>query len=105
LEQLQLNCQENGQDLPELLLEEFWPSEEYYFHDEGQMTLASRLCPKVKNVQFQFSRECVSSFSAALANFKCLNELHSWGGDFYQDGFDDFLTSMGQNLKVKSMQD
>ncbi len=48
LEALAAECRERdgdgeGAELPELLLEEFWSSEQYYFHDAEQMELVSKV--------------------------------------------------------------
>ena len=62
---------------PLLEIEEFWSSEEYYFHDEKQMNLVSKLCPKMRKMMFQFSKEVMCDL-LCLCNFQNLSELHLW---------------------------
>ena len=37
-----------------LKVQEFWASEEYFFHTEEQMYLVSRYCPDIKKMLFYF---------------------------------------------------
>lgn len=37
-----------------LKIEEFWASEEYYFHSEEQMELAAQFCPDIRKMLFMF---------------------------------------------------
>ena len=82
-----------------LQIEEFWSSEHYFFHDEAQLALVSRMCPRIRKMMFQFSAEVVSSF-LALSRFQSLTELHSWGGDFYKNSLDKLLELIGDRLRV-----
>ena len=70
--------------LPQLGLEEFWASEDYYFHSDYQMELVARMCPKMRKMMFQFSTEVMTNL-LTLAQFSALTELHLWGGEFYTD--------------------
>ena len=62
---------------PRLEIEEFWSSEEYFFHDEQQMGLVQQMCPKMRKMMFQFSREVMLDV-LFLVNFQNLSELHLW---------------------------
>ena len=62
---------------PQLEIEEFWSSEDYFFHDDGQMALVQQLCPKMRKIMFQFSKEVMSDV-LFLSNFDSLSELHLW---------------------------
>ena len=86
--------------LPEnLMLQEFWASEQYFFHDADQMQLVASSCPLIRKMTFQFSKECVPDFMV-LEPFRCLKELHLWGGEFYVDGLNDLLYKIGPQLQV-----
>ncbi len=47
LEVICQECSDAGQELPTLELEEFWSSEQYFFHDSEQLQMVNRvsLCP------------------------------------------------------------
>ena len=95
-----LDLMEAENDLPgTLMLEEFWSSEEYFFHETHQMNLVAKCCPKIRKMMFQFSGECADDF-LVLQNFPCLSELHIWGGEFYSDRLNDLLYKIGNRLKV-----
>ena len=65
-----LDCRPNYQNI-KLKLQEFWPSEEYYFHNENQLKLVRKYCPHIKNVYFIYKRDCCGSL-AILENFLCI---------------------------------
>ena len=95
-----LDFLEAEDNLPEeLMLEEFWSSEEYFFHDTNQMQLVAKCCPRIRKMMFQFNKECVDDF-LVLEPFACLSELHIWGGEFYIDRLNDLLYKMGYRLQV-----
>ena len=62
---------------PKLEIEEFWSSEDYFFHDEAQMALVHQMCPKMRKMMFQFSKEVMTDV-LFLVNFDNLSELHLW---------------------------
>ena len=37
-------------------VQEFWASEEYFFHTEEQMALVSKYCPDIKQMLFMFQQ-------------------------------------------------
>ena len=86
----------------DLMLREFWSSEEYFFHDTDQMKLVSKACPKIYKMMFQFNKENVEDLMI-LEPFKCLTELHLWGGEFYVDRLNDLLYKIGHRLQVLYM--
>ena len=86
----------------DLMLREFWSSEEYFFHDTDQMTLVSKACPNIYKMMFQFNKENVEDLMI-LEPFKCLTELHLWGGEFYVDRLNDLLYKIGHRLQVLYM--
>ena len=86
--------------LPEdLMLREFWSSEQYFFHDTNQMQLVAKCCPRIYKMMFQFNKECVDDVMI-LEPFHCLTELHLWGGEFYVDRINDLLYKIGSRLEV-----
>ena len=95
-----LDLLESEKRLPEnLMLEEFWSSEEYFFHDTNQINLVAKCCPKLRKMLFHFSKECIDDF-LVLEQFRCLNELHIWGGEFYIDCLNELLYKIGHRLQV-----
>ena len=62
---------------PRLQLEEFWSSEDYFFHDAAQMALVREMCPRMRKIMFQFSKEVMTDV-LFLTSFDNLNELHLW---------------------------
>jgi hypothetical protein len=90
-EALEVLEEKNEGKIPSLSIEEFWSSEDYYFHDVPQMSLVSRACPQVRKIMFQFNSEYAIDF-LILSPFINLTELHNWGGNFYSDRFNDLVT-------------
>ncbi len=43
LEALKQDCEEEGTEPPELPLEEFWSSEQYFFHDQEQLKMVNEV--------------------------------------------------------------
>lgn len=83
--------------IPSIKVQEFWASEEYFFHSGEQMALVSKYCPEIKQMLFMFQKpECQLS---VLASFPNLEDLDLWGGAFYTDGLCDLLETIGHRLK------
>ena len=72
---------EHDENNPILALEEFWSSEDYYFHDDHQMDLVQKMCPKIRKMMFQFNKETMRDL-LFLSNFENLSELHLWVKDW-----------------------
>ena len=79
-EALEHISQHAAQPWPRLEIEEFWSSEEYFFHDAQQMGLVQQMCPQMRKMMFQFSREVMLDV-LFLVNFQNLSELHLWVKD------------------------
>lgn len=90
---------ENMKNVPVLQLEEFWSSEEYFFHDDRQMALVAKMCPKMRKMMFQFSTEVMTDL-LFLTKFSQLSELHLWGGEFYLDKINLVITLIGRQLSA-----
>ena len=71
---------------PIFALEEFWSSEDYFFHDDHQMDLVQKMCPRIRKMMFQFNKETMRDL-LFLSNFDNLSELHLWVKlwTFYKD--------------------
>lgn len=82
-------------------IQEFWASEEYYFHSEEQMELTNFYCPEIRKILFMFQN--TSSRLSVLRSFEKLEDLELWGGAFYSDGLCDLLEAIGTRLKRLSM--
>ena len=83
-------------------IQEFWASEEYYFHTEEQMLLVAKYCPGIQTALFMFRDDCCQSL-LILSHFNCLKDLDLWGGKFYTDGLIDFLQTCGHQLENLSL--
>jgi len=88
--------------IPSLKVQEFWASEEYFFHTEEQMGLVSKYCPDIKQMLFMFQQTSCPKLSV-LASFPNLEDLDLWGGSFYTDGLCDLLQEIGHRLKKLSL--
>lgn len=87
--------------LGKLELEEFWSSEDYYFHDYDQMQLLCQMCPKMRKIMYQYNSEIAGNdLCQILSPFACLTELHNWGGNFYKDKLQQLLEVVGDRLQV-----
>ena len=54
-----------------LKLQDFWASEDYYFHNEQQMSLVKKFCPDIRKAFFMYRQDCCDSLNI-LTNFGCL---------------------------------
>ena len=86
---------------PHIKVQEFWASEEYYFHNAEQMALVSKYCPDIKQMLYMFEKP--SCQLSVLASFPKLEDLDLWGGAFYTDGLCDLLEQIGHRLKKLSL--
>lgn len=66
-----------------LLVNEFFPSQKYYFHEDWQMEQVSTYCPYIARMYFIFHDECCPNF-LVLEPFEYLTELDLFGGSFYK---------------------
>ena len=82
-----------------LMLEEFWSSEDYFFHDVYQMKVVSEMCPLIRKITFQFNLEVISDYMV-LSNFEHVRELNLWGGEFYGSKILDLLQRIGRQINV-----
>ena len=83
-------------------IQNFWASEDYFFHSEEQMLLVAKYCPKIRTAMFMFRDECCTNM-LVLSNFNYLKDLDLWGGKFYTDGIIDFLHTCGHQLEKLSL--
>ena len=54
-----------------LKLQDFWSSEDYFFHNEYQMSLVRQFCPEINKAYFMYKQECCGSLFV-LTNFQYL---------------------------------
>ncbi len=94
------HLQETGSS-QKIMVQEFWASEEYYFHTEQQMTLVSMYCPHITSMLFMF--DVSHSRLQVLAKFTKLQKLDLWGGAFYEDGLCELLEHVGHQLVKLSL--
>ena len=92
-----INLNFDSLKVPKLNIEEFWASEDYYFHTREQMLAVAKWCPKISKAMFMFEAESCDDLSI-LGEFPLLSDLDLWGGRFYRDGLSEYLQSYGNNL-------
>jgi len=80
-----------------LKIEEFWASEEYFFHTREQMLSVAKFCPRISKAMFMFDRDSADDLSI-LCEFPLLRDLDLWGGRFYSDGLCEYIQSHGNQL-------
>ena len=83
-------------------IQEFWASEDYFFHSEEQMLLVAKYCPQIRTAMFMFRDDCCTNM-LVLSHFNYLKDLDLWGGKFYTDGIIDFLHTCGYQLEKLSL--
>ena len=83
-------------------IEEFWASEEYFFHTDEQMLLVAKYRPRIRKALFMFRNDCCENMSI-LTHFKYLSDLDLWGGQFYSDCISEFLQIQGHQMEVLSL--
>ena len=92
-----INLNFDSLKVSKLNIEEFWASEDYYFHTREQMLAVAKWCPKISKAMFMFEAESCDDLSI-LGEFPLLSDLDLWGGRFYRDGLSEYLQSYGNNL-------
>ena len=56
-----------------LLIQDFFPSQKYYFHEEYQLEMVAKFCPFIKNIFFVFHEACVTGLLTILFWFYVLS--------------------------------
>ena len=84
---------------PILKLQNFWASEVYFFHTTDQMKLVSEMCPDIEEMLFMYQDSYTCKLDV-LSEFKKLQKIELWGGDFYIDHFISMLESIGPGLTM-----
>ena len=70
-------------------VQEFWASEEYFFHTEEQMGLVSKYCPEIKQMLFMFQQTSCPKVRSVLIS----------SGQNFSDGLDKMQISDGIHHK------
>ncbi len=97
LDHLEAAGEEGAGDDVTLKVQEFWASEDYFFHTGEQMARAASRCPEIAKMLFMFqSQVCHLS---VLVDFSNLRELDLWGGQFYSDDLCQMLEMIGTGLR------
>jgi hypothetical protein len=61
---------------PVFLIKDFFPSQKYYFHEEWQVELASRMCPFISKMLFIFHETCVHDYTVSIYKQSLKSGLH-----------------------------
>ena len=83
---------------PKFLITDFFPSQKYFFHEEWQMEMVSRMCPFINKLFFIYHETCAPNFMI-LSTFEYLTELCLFGGNFYTDKINELLLVRGRQLR------
>ena len=79
-------------------LQEFTPSQSYFFHETWQLEMVSRMCPNIKKILFiQHSESCPSLLP--LQEFHFLTDLQLHGAGWESGGLQDLLNLVGHQLQ------
>ena len=93
-----IDYEEDEEESVKLLINEFFPSQSYYFHEDWQMEMTARMCPYISKMFFIFHENVASDFYNCLIGFEYLTDLTLFGGSFYNDKLSDLLSERGYNL-------
>ena len=78
-------------------LQEFTPSQSYFFHETWQVEMVARMCPNIKKVLFiQRSESCPSLLP--LQDFHLLTDLQLHGASWEGGGLQELLNLVGRQL-------
>lgn len=88
---------EDNEIEPIYLINEFFPSQKYYFHEEWQMEMVAKCCPFITKMFFIFHEDCVPNYLVLLP-FLNVTKLELYGGSFYKDRISDLLQVRGHFL-------
>ena len=78
-------------------LQEFTPSQSYFFHETWQLEMVARMCPNIKKILFiQHSDSCPSLLP--LQEFHLLTDLQLHGASWEGGGLQELLDLLGRQL-------
>lgn len=89
-------------DTPVFQIKEFFPSQQYYFHEDWQVETVHRMCPFIEKMLFIFHEQYVPSY-LVLAPFEHIQDLELYGGGFFTDKINSLLELRGKRLKKLSL--
>jgi len=79
-------------------LQEFTPSQSYFFHETWQLEMVARMCPNIKKILFiQHSESCPSLLP--LQEFHLLTDLQLHGASWEGGGLQELLDLLGRQLQ------
>lgn len=82
---------------PIYMIDNFFPSQKYFFHEDWQMEMVSSCCPYISKMFFIFHEKCVPDYLVLLP-FASLSQLDLFGGHFFQDKISELLYLKGQQI-------
>ena len=82
---------------PVFNIREFLPSTQYFFHEDWQMEMVARMCPRIEKMLFIHHHKCCPSL-ASLEAFQHLSELQIHGSHWSMSGLDKLLLKVGPHL-------
>ena len=82
---------------PVFNIREFLPSTQYFFHEDWQMEMVARMCPRIEKMLFIHHHKCCPSLES-LEAFQHLSELQIHGSHWSMSGLDKLLLKVGPQL-------
>ena len=78
-------------------IREFIPSTSYFFHEDWQMEMVSRMCPNIEKMLFIQHPKCCPTLEP-LESFHKLTELQIHGSEWNKSGIEKLLQKLGSQL-------
>ena len=82
---------------PVFHIREFLPSTNYFFHEDWQMEMVARMCPRIQKMLFIHHQKCCPTLQS-LEAFRHLTELQVHGSHWSTSGLDMLLAKVGPGL-------
>ena len=82
---------------PVFHVREFLPSTNYFFHEDWQMEMVARMCPRIEKMLFIHHQKCCPTLEP-LEAFQHLTEFQVHGSHWRHSGLDRLLARLGPGL-------
>ena len=82
---------------PVFHIREFIPSTQYFFHEDWQMEMVARMCPRIEKMLFIHHPKCCPTLES-LEAFQHLTEFQVHGSHWRRSGLDRLLARVGPGL-------
>lgn len=82
---------------PVFHIREFLPSTNYFFHEDWQMEMVARMCPRIEKMLFIHHPKCCPTLES-LEAFQHLTEFQVHGSHLRRSGLDRLLARVGPGL-------